>query len=322
MAGNLHFKGTLEAADGVFSGALSAATGTFAGALQAATGTFTGALSAATGTFAGALQAATGTFSGSLSAASGTFTGSLVAASGNFNGIVRATDFQDPSGNSMLRNMGSGSRLDYKFTADYLELRGLTIRNSANLVTFQIDSNGNVSMQGNLTLGAGSYINWNQVNTDPATTAAANAASAAQTAANNAASSASNAENIARQIANGTFSGGTFIDRTRIYSPEIYANQLDIFPRTSGTTSGSFSLHGYVPAGGLMEAFRISYSFSGSPYVQFQSPNRSNANWSFPQTYFYNTINFAFGSTVRFSGATLDFFGATINNLNVVARVG
>ncbi|MBW7475955.1 DUF3672 domain-containing protein [Paenibacillus oenotherae] len=95
------FKGTLEAADGVFSGSLSAATGTFAGSLSAATGTFagnlsaaggtfTGALSAATGTFAGSLSAATGTFSGNLSAAGGTFTGTLVAANGSFSGTITA----------------------------------------------------------------------------------------------------------------------------------------------------------------------------------------------------------------------------------------
>lgn len=45
-AGNLHFKGTLNAADGVFSGELNAATGTFKGKLSAATGSFTGAVTA------------------------------------------------------------------------------------------------------------------------------------------------------------------------------------------------------------------------------------------------------------------------------------
>lgn len=129
------FSGALQAATGTFSGELKAATGTFKGALQAATGTFSGALQAATGTFSGALQAATGTFSGALQAATGTFSGELKAASGTFKGTVQASRYLDSSGRDM---MSSG-----KFTADYLDVRGLNVNNR-----FIVDSSGNVTIRG------------------------------------------------------------------------------------------------------------------------------------------------------------------------------
>lgn len=159
--------GTLHAKVGTFGGTLEAASGSFSGELKAATGTFKGSLQAASGTFTGQLQAATGTFSGSLQAATGTFSGQLQAATGTFSGVVRASDFQTPSGVSML----TGG----KFKSDYLDLYGLTIRNkSTNAETFKIDTYGNVTVNGNITMGAGSKIQWNsvsQVGEDPQVTA-------------------------------------------------------------------------------------------------------------------------------------------------------
>lgn len=126
--GNVHFKGTLEGANGVFSGSLSAATGTFAGELSAATGTFSGELSAATGTFSGELKAATGTFAGDLSAAKGSFSGDITGASGTFSGVVQASDFLDSSGNSMMQNG--------KFDSNYLDLGGIIIDGDTGEITF------------------------------------------------------------------------------------------------------------------------------------------------------------------------------------------
>jgi hypothetical protein len=94
--------------------------------------------------FKGTLEGASGRFSGELVAATGTFSGSLSAATGTFRGIVQASDFRDLNGNSM---MSAGT---YKFSPDYLTLKGLTIRNSSNQVTLNIDSNGNVSLSGSI----------------------------------------------------------------------------------------------------------------------------------------------------------------------------
>ena len=92
---------------------------------------------------------------GTLEGCDGKFSGELVAASGRFKGIVQASDYQDLNGRSMLTS-------SYKFSPTYLELRGLTISNGSKN-TLVIDSAGNITMDGNITLGSGSRINWNTV---------------------------------------------------------------------------------------------------------------------------------------------------------------
>lgn len=105
------------------------------GTLYAKKGKFAGELEAATGTFSGALRAATGTFSGSLSAVNGTFTGTLNAA--NISGNLTA--------NSGAALVGCA----------------IYVPNRSN-PKFSVDSAGNVSMTGNLTLSDGS-ISWNNL---------------------------------------------------------------------------------------------------------------------------------------------------------------
>lgn len=96
---------------------------------------------------------------GTLEGADGTFSGSLNAATGKFSGTVQASRYLDSNGNDMFSNN--------KFGADWLNLKGLTITNSNNETTFSIDSNGNVSMKGNITLGPGTSILWEQVDGRP-----------------------------------------------------------------------------------------------------------------------------------------------------------
>jgi len=104
----------------------------------------------------GNLFARRGTFAGTLSGAKGTFGGQLVAASGDFKGVVQASDFLDRYGRSMM----SGD----KFASDYLDLYGLTIRNkNTGAITFAVSSTGVITINGNVTMGAGSSINWAQV---------------------------------------------------------------------------------------------------------------------------------------------------------------
>ena len=104
----------------------------------------------------GNLYAARGTFAGTLSGAKGTFGGQLTAATGNFRGIVQAEDFQDKYGRSMM------DLSKQKFTADYLDLYGITITNKyTGTVTFKVDgSSGEVTINGKVTMGAGSSIDW------------------------------------------------------------------------------------------------------------------------------------------------------------------
>ncbi|MCM1221470.1 MAG: tail fiber domain-containing protein, partial [Lachnospiraceae bacterium] len=71
-------------------------------------------------------------------------------------GVVQASDFQDLNGRSMMASTG------YKFNPDYLELRGLTITDGYR-TTFKVTAGGVVSINGNVTMSAGSSIDWGQV---------------------------------------------------------------------------------------------------------------------------------------------------------------
>jgi len=105
----------------------------------------------------GNLYARRGTFAGTLSGAKGTFGGKLVAASGDFKGVVQASDFLDRYGNSMMNGT--------KFSSEYLDLYGITITNRyTGAVTFKVDgSSGQVTINGKVTMGAGSSIDWSTV---------------------------------------------------------------------------------------------------------------------------------------------------------------
>ena len=65
-----------------------------------------------------------------------------------FKGTIRAAKYLDKNGYEMMTK-------DYQFTADYLDLHGLTIKNSAGGTTLRIDQNGNITMQGDITLNNG-----------------------------------------------------------------------------------------------------------------------------------------------------------------------
>ena len=75
--------------------------------------------------------------------------GDLYAKNGTFSGVVSGASFKDKYGNSMMNSA-------YEFTADYLNLKGINVGNG----NFVVDSSGNVSIRGSITMAAGSSINW------------------------------------------------------------------------------------------------------------------------------------------------------------------
>lgn len=75
--------------------------------------------------------------------------GDLYAKNGTFSGTVSGASFRDRAGNSMMNSL-------YEFTADYLNLNGINVGNG----NFVVDSSGNVSIKGSITMAAGSSINW------------------------------------------------------------------------------------------------------------------------------------------------------------------
>ena len=260
----------------------------------------------------GNLFARRGTFAGTLSGAKGTFGGQLVAASGDFKGVVQASDFLDRYGRSMM----SGD----KFASDYLDLYGLTIRNkNTGAITFAVSSTGVITINGNVTMGAGSSINWAQVtNQNLAYNPAYSLADSARTTANQAysladdayyeAQAAYNRANQAYKMANSIempwYIKSTYIDATTIKSPVIeggkfYGGEFNVI---AGSSYGSFNLYG--PYGNSRyHMLTISYYEGDAPYIDIYSPCGG-----------YITIGRRSG-VVYFSGH-VDFSGATVTGLD------
>ena len=231
----------------------------------------------------GNLFARRGTFAGTLSGATGTFGGQLVAASGDFKGVVQASDFLDRYGRSMM----SGD----KFSSDYLDLYGITIRNrSTGEITFAVSSTGVITINGNITMGAGSTINWAAVsnqnlNYNPAYSLAQTANSQANRALSDAADAydaadaayarANQAYRLADSIEMPSYIRSTYIDSTTIRSPvieggEFYGGEFNVI---AGGNSGSFNLYGLYGSS-RYHMFSISYYDAGvwGPYVYVSSP--------------------------------------------------
>lgn len=188
----------------------------------------------------GNLYAGSGTFAGNLAGAKGTFGGTLVAAEGEFRGVVRASDFVSSiTGQSMLK--------DGKFTSKYLDLYGLTVTNSSTgQTTFAVSATGAVTINGKVTMGAGSSINWAQVsNTNIDSNPAYSLASTANSKANQAASDAADAYDLADAAYEKALSvkvpdyiKSTYIDATTIMSPTIMGAEIYW---GSGGTQGSLT---------------------------------------------------------------------------------
>lgn len=231
----------------------------------------------------GNLYARRGTFAGTLSGAKGTFGGQLVAASGDFKGVVQASDFLDRYGRSMM----SGD----KFASDYLDLYGLTIRNkNTGAITFAVSSTGVITINGNITMGTGSTINWAAVsnqnlNYNPAYSLADTANTRANRALSDAAYAydladaayyrANQAYKMADSIELPSYIRSTYIDSTTIRAPvieggEFYGGEFNVI---AGGNAGSFNLYG--PYGSSRyHMFCIEYYDAGvwGPYVYISSP--------------------------------------------------
>lgn len=242
---------------------------------------------------------------GNMYARRGTFAGTLVAAKGSFGGVVQAEDFLDANGVSMLT---SG-----KFKSDYLDLYGLTITNkSTGAVTFAVSSTGVVTINGKVTMGAGSTINWAQVSnqniaSNPAYSLANNAYNLADEAydyADSAYSRAERAYKLANSIDMPSYIKSTYIDSTTIESPvikggEFYGSEFNVI---AGEDFGSFNLYG--PYGSSRyHMFSIEYYDAGvwGPYIYIDSPCGG-------------TI--CFSGNVEFTG-NVEFAGANVHGLSI-----
>ncbi len=244
----------------------------------------------------GNMYARNGIFAGQLQAATGTFGGQLQAVTGDFQGIVRASDFQDRSGRSMMDG--------YKFTSDYLDIRGLTVRNNYGQVSFQVDRSGAVTINGNITMGRGSVIDWSEVSNqyidqNPAYSKAEQAISDAD----DAWRKASDAYDLAEMNTLPSYIESTRITSTTIESPEIYGGSFygNEFNIIAEGRSGALNLYGSY-ASRAYHMLAIDYYEGTAPEVNIYSPASA-----------YITIGDRSG-LVSFEG-TVDFSGATVRGL-------
>lgn len=102
--------------------------------------------------------------------------GNVRAKSADIKGRIDASSLY-VGGKNILTNTTGSNHLatgNSKISSDYLDLYGITIRNKAtNAVTFQVSDSGVITINGNVTMGAGSKIEWStvdQIGEDPSVT--------------------------------------------------------------------------------------------------------------------------------------------------------
>lgn len=145
--------------------------------------------------------------------------GSIYAVTGTFRGTVRGASFQNSSGTAMMDS-------SYKFKADYLNLKGIEVKNG-NTTTFKVDTYGNVTIRGNITMTGGS-ISWSNINEtgSSAYKLALSADSAAADAQDTADDAIRAAGSAADTIKGWTYRGTTYIDGTKLYTGTVQASSL------------------------------------------------------------------------------------------------
>lgn len=127
----------------------------------------------------------------------------------NLSGYVTISDLSTAGSTTISGSNITTGTID----ANYISLYGMTITNSSNTTTFAVDKYGNVTINGNVTMGAGSSINWDAV-TSFGTNNPVTIASQAN-------GYAYSALSTSTSIVNGTYQGGTFINGTQINAPSI-----------------------------------------------------------------------------------------------------
>lgn len=140
--------------------------------------------------------------------------GNMKAKSGEFKGRVDASSLY-VGGRNILTNTNGSNNLatnNSKIGSDFLELKGLKITNNQGQTTFEVNSNGNVSINGNITFTNNGAISWNSLGTDVQDTI-----NKAQDTANNALDSIPELPNYIKS---------TYIDKTTIQSPTIFGGNF------------------------------------------------------------------------------------------------
>lgn len=159
---------------------------------------------------------------GNVTARKGTFYGNLSGVKGTFSGVVQAEDFLDKYGRSMMDGDA--------FSSEYLDLYGLTIRNKTyKNVTFHVDESGNVFINGQVTMGEGSFIDWSGVtNANLSSNPAWSKANSAQNDADLLYEDLNSLWNVVADmdVSLPDYIHNTYIDSVQIRSPVLTGNQI------------------------------------------------------------------------------------------------
>lgn len=232
-------------------------------------------------------------YKGTVYATDGVFKGTVYAHDGEFSGIIKATDLMFYSGGS-LKTLLSESK--NKIDADYLNLLGLDVGNG----NLTIDSSGNVSVKGNITMNGGS-INWTAVGHDPLATEANATANDAYYAVS---SLHSDIDALKKNI------GYTQINGQWVIAPNIRGGQVYV---NTDTTIGN-NLYFGLGNSGASTIYFGSTSFANSWGYIRSDPPEGNFRIGWP-----NGSHLSFNSYGGYFSGTIDFTGANVTGLNTAA---
>lgn len=285
--GNLHLAGTLEAATGTFEG-------TFAGTLgiggSADNPNFSVDADGNVKITKGEIHLGTYDSLVEKYAFHVDNDGNMYAKNGTFSGTVQGATFKTSAGVDM---MSSG-----KFKADYLELKGLTIKKN-DVITFAVDSDGDVTIGGSVTLGSGSSIAWENITGKPSFSDVATSGKYSDL------SGTPTIPTIPSYITS------TGITATKIWSPEIYSNEFKVIPNNENVCAG----------------FSLQYH-DGSKFVPFASISAEKTTGVVPTMILSSsgsmrlqtgmgTINFEKSTRIDFTGAVVTGLGDAIEVIPV-----
>lgn len=227
-------------------------------------------------------------------------TATITAEQLNIVGMVRFSDLSGTGGTTSI----NGAYIQ----TGTIDLRGITVRRTTdNKKTFEVDSSGNVYVDGTVKLSESSTISFagqddktlGQLNTEVTT----------------AKDTADEASDNVTKLANGQYVGGSFISNKIIFGPTIIGNEL-IAQAAEGSdaTSGAFILRTGDAA--TTECLRIRYTnaVDGSPGIFFTtvSPNQYHFDAGIEARQFSDNVsgsgrNSFYGETTIYDGGTLKF---------------
>ena len=212
---------------------------------------------------------------------------------------------------------------DDKVSAKYLELKGITVRDNSGKVTFKVDSNGNVTVQGNITMGSGSSISWSNITEVPDTVT--NAYDIADTAYNRASSALNTADSVSNKVSKWTYGSSTYIDGAMIQTGTVMASKLlggEVGLLNSESTAvGSITITNASSANYAIDiksnsALRIGAN-GGDLFIQSVKSSTQKCHLLLSESFIYSSGNFVPANDNNWTLGNSDFRWKGIHCLSV-----